>query len=109
MRVFALGFTFVDEPVHVFVSCFVCLVDLVIQQLGVVDAKPTVLSTNPHDFVDHVKAITRHLRTVVLLAYHINRVLVLCRFQIDEGFGLRLPLGFSLFHCLFFLDIIVHF
>lgn len=65
-----------------FVSVLVCLVDLEIQQLTVVDAEPAVEPSHPHDLVNHVQAIAWHLASLVLVSDDFGWLLVLARFQI---------------------------
>lgn len=66
-----------------FISSFITLLDLVVKELGMVNAETPMLSSNPHYFVNHVEAIAWHLSLVILLAYDVDWVVVLGCFQIN--------------------------
>ncbi len=52
-----LDVSFVDQPIHVFITVLVGLFDLKIEQLTMVYAKATVQTTHSHYFVDHIQPV----------------------------------------------------
>lgn len=64
------------KPIHVVVSRFVCLFKLVVQQLRVVNAEPTMLSSLADNFVDHVKSVFWNFCSLKLVNDHLSHGLV---------------------------------
>lgn len=59
------------------VSLFVRLVELVVEQLGVVNSKATLLAAHPYDFIDHVELVFGDFCPLELLNDHVSHRLVL--------------------------------
>jgi len=74
----------IDEPVHVIISCLVCLFNFVVQKLAVVAAKPAMPTPHSNDFVYHVESVLWEFTTFVLVAYQRLWVLVLCSFLVKQ-------------------------
>lgn len=55
------------EPVHVVVSRLICQLELVVQQLGVVDAEAAVLAAHANYFVNHIETVFWDLTSRVLV------------------------------------------
>jgi len=69
-------FVFVHQLVHVLVSLFVCLVQLIVQQLAVVHSEAALLATTAHDFVDCIQIFLRQLGPFKLRKNDFNGLLV---------------------------------
>lgn len=84
------------------VSGLVGLLKFPIQQLGVVDTEPSMLSAHPDDFVDHVEAVFRDLRPLELIDYYLGHCLILTRLEVQQArFGTpTIFMGFLLFNVL---------
>ena len=73
------------------VSVFVCLIELVVQQLTVVYTKAAGLTTSAHDFVDGVELFFGQLRSFKLGKNDFNRLFVFWIIQINERLWIHPP------------------
>jgi len=69
-------FIFVHQLVHMLISFFVCLIQLIVQQLTVVYTKAAALTTSTNNFVNSVKLFFRKLSSFKLGKNDFDRLLV---------------------------------
>lgn len=99
-----LGIRLVNKLIHVFIAIFICLVNLEVQQLAMINSEATVKSPHANHFINHIQSVVGNFSTDILVSYDVSNLLVLGTFQIDKWFWV----SFALLSCIFLLYMFVY-
>lgn len=91
------------------VSRFVGELKLVVEQLRVVDAKPSVLAAHAHNLVDHVESMLRNFLTQILVRNYFADVFEPVLADIDQRFGRTASYVLVLFLLKLLVDKVIRF